>query len=273
MSDVFAPPNEPNIQNDEPTGEINALLALSQALSNIGRNIGPLFGALGVAFVAYIMSCCTLVGWLYVLPVLTWGAVYWSLKATRGDASISDLWAPILEDPVTPWLYTVGQGIVMLFINSPALLVGFTLAYFLQGADPLHAAGYTLVSQTAGLLYGLIVSRLSFAMLRMVDTDLGPLEAITAVWQDCRQAWGQLALIILSLNLLITPIMVATQAGNAWMQERMIGVSDPLLLLQDLPVLYVGLITMSLVQYGVFIVYGMTIAAAYEQLYNAPTED
>ena len=34
MSDVFAAPNEPNARRPDPTGEIDALLALRQALGS-----------------------------------------------------------------------------------------------------------------------------------------------------------------------------------------------------------------------------------------------
>lgn len=255
----------------EALGGISLTDALATGASAMLRNLISLIGTSLVLFLAYMASCCTLVGWIAVVPWLAMGYFQWALDAVDGKASLFTCFRRVADDPVTMLLRAWGIGLMMLVVGLPAGVIGASLGVLTLNATPEEAAAYALGLQIPTIVYYALIARFNLAMFYVAERRTPAVEAMTGSWKDTAGSWIPLAVIVVLMQAMLTPGNVAIQYASKWMEQGALGNPDELLAMMG--PMYGGLMLVSafnaLVGAYVFLVY----AAAYRQLYpDAPAE-
>ncbi len=198
-SAIVAPPEV--LTRYEPTGTFAVSRCVNDAWDAMLRNIGPFLGLLGLivlAWLAFLLivgaGAAVLQGsgagaffflmalmLLVAAPVLGWGMLQFSLRAIDGRARIADLFS-LFERPVPRFGKLVVLWIVLFAVGLPGSAPQFGLQ--LSGSTDLSLLGLAYVWN---IVWSQLVSiRLFFAMLFVVDRDMGVGEALRTSWDWTR---------------------------------------------------------------------------------------
>lgn len=183
-------PDNPYEPPDAPIADERALAIEGTGTFEVGQcmsdawadtwNFFPLWlGVLLVGFLAFAASLVSVVGVIFVWPVLAWGYTRFYLNMTDQCASFGDLFSGFSNYGVA-FVGPLLLGIV-LFVLS---LVGNSIQFVGELTGSTAVAGLGLLVSWAWT-FGIMV-RLYFAFLYLVDRGLGPVEALQASW-DCTQ--------------------------------------------------------------------------------------
>ncbi|MCH2172045.1 hypothetical protein MK489_14760 [Myxococcota bacterium] len=175
---------------------------LSEAWSNCWAGFPLWFGALWVYFMAVLLSVVSIVGILFVLPVLVWGATRFGLRLHDGAARFGDLWAGF-----NCYRQALGQ------ILGLALLLGF-IGFLAQLPQMLGEWFEISLLAALGMLVSLAFSlfvtpRLNLAYLFAVDQGLKATEALNCAWEETQGvAWRCAGMALVSLAIVLAGLLL-----------------------------------------------------------------
>ncbi|MCP5020222.1 MAG: hypothetical protein GY930_00465 [bacterium] len=190
------PYQTPSSQVDRPTGRgpgggtgsFTIGQSLSEAWEATIGNLGVVIGAAIVSTIIMFVSAITIIGYFVVIPVMMWGMTRFALNLMDGRADFNDIFSGF-----TNYGSRLGRtlllGIVMVILG----MVG-NIPYYVgmfMDSDILMGVGW-LINMAFSLF---IMSRLYFAILYMVDRDLGAMESIQASLEGTRAMWGWVILL------------------------------------------------------------------------------
>lgn len=196
----YAPPGsdlgrEPGSETQGGRGDFDLGQALSDAWNNTWGNF-PLWLGVGIVGVlASLLSVLTVIGIVFLLPVLGWGGVLFLLHMHDGGAEFEDLFAGFSRYG-TALVGILVVGLAVTLLSLPVQLVQF--AADRTGAAWLYAAWIVVYLGVVFLLF----PRLAFAYFYVVDRDLGPVEALERSWQVTSPLKWKVAVLLL-LNYLV----------------------------------------------------------------------
>ena len=183
-------------------GSFEIKRCVSEGWSHCWAGFPLWFGALLLYFVAVLLSAVSIVGIVFALPVLGWGATRFGLRLHDGDARMGDLWSGF-----GCYWQALGQMLGL------ALLIGLI---GLLARIPQMLGEWFEISLLAGL--GMIVSlavslwvtpRLNLAYLFAVDRGLNSMEALNCAWEETREvAWRCAGMAIVSLAIILLGLLL-----------------------------------------------------------------
>ena len=194
--------------------------AMWGGLAALWRNLGATVVVLVLGMAAYLLSVCTLVGWIVILPALAWGIYAFILEAADGTAAVRTIYPAEGQ-----FWHVVGQmwllGVVFVV---PVAILGmvppFVWNYVRHGqlivvGQPVENA---IVSTVSSLVWAPLWCRFWFAPYAMVDRDHGALEALGLSWRLSRPVWLPLVGLWLATVILTSPFSVGL-IGLQWLQD------------------------------------------------------
>jgi hypothetical protein len=260
-----APDSAPHLS----IGNLDLGAAVSDGLSALLRNLGPLLIAGVLLFVGYLVSLCTCVGWIALFPLMLYGMYRFQLEVIDGRGRLSTLWSGterFADVFARMWglilLYIV-VSLPMLVLMAPVL--GWMLYEATQGREP-DPVLFTLAMMVPSVLIGLVLVRFMGAGFLVVESDIGPYEALTTSWSSTGAVWSKLIVLQLLIFLLQAPAQVLS-VGNQLL-TRSWG-DDPSSMTPDMlglsGVLSLGVFGWSM---GMALVTSVIYAAAYRQIFG-----
>ena len=184
------------------TGSFDLGRCFSEAWDDTWRNFPLWLGVGVVALLVFVLSGITIIGILLVWPVLGWGMVRFYLNMTDQKATFNDLFAGFSNYGMTL------VGMLVLVIALQVLgLIGQSVQYVgqLAGNDELMLTGLVI---NLFWVFGVMI-RLYFAVLYLVDQELGPVEALQASWEATRgQSFKLIGLAIASAAVVFAGLVV-----------------------------------------------------------------
>ncbi len=176
----------------EGRGDFDIGQCLADGWANTWSNF-PLWLAAGLVFLlASSLAIVTVVGALFVFPVLMWGATLFSLRMHDGGAEFGDIFAGFQS------YSTALVGMLVCFVLL--MLIGVAGQSLQTAGEVTGSTAILLVGFFANLAVFFLVSpRLTFAYLYVVDRGAQPLEALGRAWRDTALAkWKVAAMMVLS---------------------------------------------------------------------------
>lgn len=264
--DDFSPPESDLGSDGVPAGVVDAGAALSTGLSAF---VGNLFHAIAVYVlmtVAFVISCCSLVLWIPVYPMLFWGVAHWALSAVDGKSDITLLWTSVLEDPMVVFLRGWAWFGLLILAFIPLYVVMIPLSMMSQGAGDLAIAmAYGLAMQVPTFLFMLVMIRYYQSFWVLVERRATTLDAISLGWSATARSWVPLAGLMTLYMAIGLPYQVLIQWQSYELQQlppsQILNAMGPFY-----AVVYGGGAVMGLVGMAVLLVF----AAAHRQLFPAP---
>lgn len=264
--DPFAPPVQdgPLLQ----TGSVDLGVALSEGFSALLRNIGPLVAAGAMLFVAYIVSICTCVGWIVLLPLMMWGMYRFNLTMIDGTGRLG-----VLTSGTERLWPVVGRMwllmLLFLLVSFPVVgvvggFVGLETYQTLNGEQPNPLLSQIAITAVSGL-WGLLLIRLQAAPYLVVERDLAPVDAFSSAWSATAPHWGKLMALQLLALLFAAPASVM-QIGSQYLTAG--AQEDPGQMVELMPItlaLNGGAILWSLIVGPFFL---LANASVYRQLFG-----
>jgi hypothetical protein len=249
-------------------GELNVATAIADGVSALLANALPATGVAFVGLVAYIVSICTCVGWIAILPLLMWGMYAFVLEMVDGSAKVQTALSGV-EDFGRSFLSMWGLGLLYLVLYLPPLaatvaLIWPSLAETMatgQAADPLDMTWRGFVPM---FLWSLVAVRFMLTPFYVVDQGLGVLEAFTSAWRITEGSWLKLIALQVVLTLLSLPAQILNVGAQILGQD--VDPLDTAAQLENLP-LQLGMQGAIVVLSVVSGLLGLAIfASAYRQL-------
>lgn len=160
--------------------------------------LGLIIGAGFVGFFVTMLSYFTLIGIFLIVPVMMWGGTRFALNVYDERPEFSDIFLGFRDygERLMPSLILGACLAVLGLIGSSVATFGeFTGSFFLTIAGNLISFGWNV----------LVMSRLSFAFLFLVDRDMPAIDALKASWQLTGPIWGRMIL----LSILATVVALA----------------------------------------------------------------
>lgn len=200
---------------------------IDTALRSLFRNAGPLVVVLVASFVAYVVSICTIVGWIAILPLIAWGLWRFLLDAIDGEAKLSaathgqerfartvgQMWAYFLVIAVPLSLLTTGPTYAYAYAVHGE-------AFFLKLLDdPITAV---VVPSVASVVVGIVYCRLWLVPFDMVDRGNNVVAAVSRSWALTGPHWGRLIVVMLLVLAVMLPISGLTFLGR-WLNTSADG--------------------------------------------------
>ncbi len=180
----------------EGTGTFQIGQCLSDAWDDTWANFPLWLGVLLLGTVLIVASVITVLGLVFILPILVWGFARFYLNMTDGRASFGDLFAGFSNYGQV----LVGM-IVLLLCLYGLTLVGQAVQLVGQFSD---SAELMLIGGVVNLVWVMAVMvRFYFAIFFVVDRNLGPIESLQLSWEVTR---GQTLKLV---GLLLATIVVA----------------------------------------------------------------
>ncbi|MBL4770480.1 MAG: hypothetical protein JKY61_04940 [Planctomycetes bacterium] len=186
----------------EGTGTFTIGRSFSEACAATIGSLGLVLGAMLTCYLIYLVSAVTVIGYIIFMPVLGWGVIRFGLNLIDGRARFEDLFSGFTNYGSRLWR--------MIFLGLVMVLIG------LIATIPFYFGLYTgnWIVMGIGLLFsmvvgGFMVARLYFAVIFMVDQDMGVLESIQASLDATRNIW------LLTLGLAIVAGIVGMLGGLA----------------------------------------------------------
>jgi len=183
-------------------GDLAIGTAFSEAWAATWRNFPLWLGTAIVYVLAFAASVVTGVGILFALPVLGWGLVRFGLNMYDGGARLADLFSGFSRygRALTAMLgYMAGITVVSLAGQSVQIL-----GQFIEN-DPVYFVGTVLYA----IVSLLVLPRLTFAALLIVDQDMGGFDALRRSWEATRPCkWQVIGLYVVSVLVVIAGMLV-----------------------------------------------------------------
>jgi len=199
---AYAPPNaDLRTGTDElGTGEFDFGRCMSEAWDNTWANFGLWLGVSIVGGMAILLAVITVIPALFVVPVLVWGFTQFYLRMHDRTAMFGDLFSGFS-------CYGRALGGMLLFSLAWLIiwLPGQVLSQIgAQSGDAL----LSLVSLIFSLASLVILPRLVFTPLLMVDRGLSCPDALSRSWQvTANVKWKMLGLMILQSLLIMAGVL------------------------------------------------------------------
>lgn len=158
------------------TGTFDIGVCLSEGWEAAKNNLGLLIGVTFVGMICMFLSYITILGIFLLVPIFMWGWARVFLNAYDGHAEFGDLFSGFQQ-------YGKALGSTLLL-----MLVYIALGIPSQVLNITGAAIDEPMLSVAGQLVGLVITfgvtvRLYFAILFIVDQDMGAIEAVKASWE------------------------------------------------------------------------------------------
>lgn len=150
--------------------------------------LGLILGAAFVSFIVTMLSYFTIIGILLVVPVMAWGGTRFALNVHDERPEFSDIFSGFndykkkLAPSLVLGLCLFGLGLLG---NSVSFVGSLTGSFFLEWIGSLVSLAFSV----------LIMSRLSFAFLFLVDQELPAIDALKASWGITGPVWGRMILL------------------------------------------------------------------------------
>lgn len=265
MSDPFHSPETPIAA---PAGSIDIGEALLTGLYGLGRNAIAWVATMVALFIAYIVSICTCIGWVFMLPPMMWAFYKMVLETVRGDTELGSLTSgfenfPIVLGRIWGWMII---NLILVLPFGVVLSAGLFAWYGLEGLlvatqDPAFALMTTPFSMLFSLFAIAIFARIQMVPFLLVDRDLGVIEAYAESWRMTEGNWLRLIAIMYFVTLWTLPA-TTIQMG---MQYYVMGLSPAEQLGMVLPQMGVSIVT-STWSVTLGLLNMCAVAAAYDQL-------
>jgi len=187
------------------TGNFDVGRCLSEAWANTWENFPLWLGAGLVLGVASVASILTVIG-LVLLPALTWGGTQFMLRMHDGGAEFGDIFSGFSR---------FGEAFRSMVVLGLAVFALSILAYAVQFAGTasestlLTGLGY-VVSFAFNLL---VIPRLTFGFLYVVDQRLSGIDALKRCWTDTEACKWKVVVLALLANLIIVAGVLALLIG------------------------------------------------------------
>lgn len=170
------------------TGRFTIGQSLSEAWTATINNLGVIIGAAIVSTIITFISAITIIGYFLVVPVMFWGMTRFALNLMDGRADFNDIFSGF-----TNYGSKLGRTLLLAILFFVVSLVGSIPQYIGIFMDSPLLIGVGWVFSMAFSIF--ILSRLYFAIIYMVDRDLGAMESIQASLEGTRAMWGWVVLL------------------------------------------------------------------------------
>lgn len=179
----FEAPQAVEAQAITGNGQLDLGTALTDSWNAMMRNIGPWLAVTFVGGFVFFLGYITFVGIFFLLPLLTWGFVFFVLKTLDGEATLSDYFSGF--SPYWPHLgsmlgFMLLSGLVA-FIGAAPMYAGLFIGVVSGNGEPnfaLLGIGYLFLFVWTGM----VVVRFYFAPFFIVEQGLGAVESMKASW-------------------------------------------------------------------------------------------
>ncbi len=207
--DAFQSPDSSD--PSEPTGDFDLGHTIAVGVGTVIANLLPMMLVLFVSGAALLVSACTIVGWIAVVPIVSWGIYAFMLKAIDGPADVSAAVSG-LDDFGRCFSSMWGLALLLFLLYMPAGVVGAALTMpsimaALEGAsiDPVQT---TMASNVPLFLWGLVLVRFLFVPFLIVERKEGVIDAFGVSWAASRPHWVKLIALHVIVTLLNLPGLV-----------------------------------------------------------------
>ncbi|MEN0060741.1 MAG: glycerophosphoryl diester phosphodiesterase membrane domain-containing protein [Myxococcota bacterium] len=266
------PFDSPQAEGGFKIGELSAAVAVSDAISGMLRNALGWFLVMVTFMVAIFIGICpTVVGWIVLLPLMTWGLQAYALEAVDGNANYMTLfsgWEQFGTMMARMWgLFILGGLAYGLLFTPPFVLISYPeLQMMVQGdfaAFEQAQIMFTVKSMAVGLLMSLLAVRFILVLPFVVDHDKPILEAISESWQRTGSHWLTLIGIILLYQLLLVPGQVLNLGAAQFNTQAQ---SNPEELVAALPLVLGAQLFATVLNLVVAVFFSMLTASVFRQL-------
>ncbi|HPF12772.1 MAG: hypothetical protein H6830_06780 [Planctomycetes bacterium] len=190
---VYSPPASPaprpsSSESFEGSGTFSIGQCFSDGWNKTLANIGLILIAGLVSTLVMVLAGITIIGYFLVVPVMTWGMVRFALNLHDGCAQFGDIFSGFTNygDKL---LKSAALFLLLLAISLPANAV-----YYLGALN--HNTSMIVVGYVIMVVFGLVVmTRLYFAFVFMVDRNMGAQDSIKASWNMTGPIWGPTVLL------------------------------------------------------------------------------
>lgn len=197
-SEAFEPPTG--------GGELSIGRCLSEGWERTWSNFPTWLGVGFVGVGAMLLAMVSVLGIFLAVPVLTWGVVYYLLRAYDGQATFGDLFAGF-----SVYGQALGAMLGLLMIIVFVSMVGQSVQLYGQLAED---ETFLMAGLAINLVFSLlVVPRVSLAYFYVVDQGCGPVEAVQSAWAATSEAKLQIVLLILVSYLIIFAGILALGIG------------------------------------------------------------
>ena len=183
---------------------VDLMVALRDGTGHALRHPLALFGAAVLAFVVYLVSVCTCVGWVATAPFLLRGLNRFMLSVVDGQPDFGAFTEGVNGDPLRVFLNGWGVLLVLFLLILPSMGLSFALEYA-KGAGligPWVALG---LGNVVGLAWGAVIVPLSYASYLWADRDLGVMDAYKEAFEAFRPSWLPLIGLLVAMQLVMLP--------------------------------------------------------------------
>ncbi len=209
MSDPFHPPEDASASD---TGDIDVGEALLTAVYGLGRNALVWIVGLFAFFMAYMISICTCIGPIFIIPPLMWAFYQMTLETVRGMTSFTTMTFGF-ENYLVALRRVWGWMAINMLLVSPFMILfgGGMFAYLgLEGVleatqDPKFNLVVTPISTGMTLIMAALFARLQLVPFLLVDRDMPVIEAYAESWRMSEGNWLRLIAIIYFVTLWTLP--------------------------------------------------------------------
>lgn len=155
---------------------------LKDGWDNTIKNIGPVLGVMFLGIVMMMVSYVTIIGIFLLVPVIFWGQTKFLLNTHDGRCDFEDLFSGFRKyGKVLPQMLLLGILIMLISI------VGSVIQYvgmFAENEILMIVGGLVSMAWTI-----LIMSRLYWALLFVVDQEMDAVSALQAAWNATKSQW------------------------------------------------------------------------------------
>ncbi|MCC7383743.1 MAG: hypothetical protein IT384_18015 [Deltaproteobacteria bacterium] len=208
-------------------GTLDIGVALSQGWQAFTRNLGPWIAVVLVAGVLMFIAAITVFGIIFVVPVIGWGYIHFSLRVLDGPGEVGDLFAGFNRYWSAMGSFLLIGLLYVLMLLPP---MGFIFWGALMGENWIVVLGYLVMIGWSLLVF----VRFSFAPYFVVDQGMAPVEAISASWHVTAEQKLNVAIFMIIVQLItlagevlfligIVPAMMITSGATASAYRQLAG--------------------------------------------------
>lgn len=235
------------------TGSFEIGTCVSEAWATTWANFPLWAWGLLLSFVCIGLATLTVIGFFLAVPVLGWGAVLFFLNLHDRRASIGDLFSGFSRYAEA----LVGMLVAGLLLMLVSFL-GQAVSFVGQLSDSAALLG---IGALVNLLWAfLVMPRLYFSYLYIVDQGMSPVEAVQASWERTSPVKWRVALLVLVSGLVASAVAIPAILVLAF------GLADP----GPAGVVVIALLFTLLLMVPIVLLYLMWISA-YRQMEGSGT--
>lgn len=179
----FEAPQAVEAQSIVGNGQLDLGTALSDSWNAMTRNIGSWLAVSFVGGFVFFLGYISFLGIFFLLPLLTWGFVFFVLKTLDGEATLSDYFSGF-----SPYWHRLGSmlgfmlmSVLIGLIGAAPMYAGIFIGMFSGSGEPnfaLLGIGYLFFFVWTGM----VAIRFYFAPFFIVEQGLGAVEGMKASW-------------------------------------------------------------------------------------------